>query len=96
MKQALKGFFCSDDVQLLIGDPHEMVLFLQTICISAGIDPDIENTDELISTLDEQVKHRFSAELQVSPVDAYTFMPANRKSEEIYIAITPIKDITVH
>jgi hypothetical protein len=96
MKQALKGFFCSDDVPMIIGDTHEMVLFLQTICISAGIDPYIEDTDELVSTLDEQVKVRFSPELQIFPVDADTSMPATKKSEEIYLAITPINDITVH
>jgi hypothetical protein len=96
MKQALKGFFCSDDVPLIIGDPHEMVMFLQTACMAAGIDPDIEDTDELVSTLDEQVKLRFSTELQLSPVDADTMMPATKKSEEIYLAITPINDITVH
>jgi hypothetical protein len=72
------------------------VLFLQTSCQVAGIDPDIEDTAELISTLDEQVKVLFSKELMLSPVDADTMMPATKRSEEIFIAITPINDITVH
>lgn len=96
MKQALKGFICSDEVPLLIGDTHEMVLFLQTACTLAGIDPYIEDTPELVSTLDEQVKVRFSKELMVAPVDADTGMPATKKSEEIFLAISPIEDITVH
>jgi hypothetical protein len=96
MKQTLKGFICADEVPLFVGDPHEMVLFLQTSCQVAGIDPDIEDTAELISTLDEQVKVLFSKELMLSPVDADTMMPATKRSEEIFIAITPINDITVH
>lgn len=96
MKQALKGFICSDEVPLLIGDTHEMVLFIQTVCMAAGIDPYIENTESLVSTLDEQVKVRFSRELLVSPIDADTMMPATKKSEEIFLAITPIEDIIVH
>jgi hypothetical protein len=96
MKRTIKGFLCSDEVKLLIGDTHEMVLFLQTACASAGIDPDVEDLDELVSTLDEQVKVRFSKELWVSAVDLDTMTPANKKSEDIILAITPIEDITVH
>jgi hypothetical protein len=96
MKQALKGFICSDEVHLLIGDPHEMVLFLQTVVLAANIDSGIEDLEALISTLDEQVKVRFSPELQISPVDADTMMPVTPKSEEIFLAISPIEDITVH
>jgi hypothetical protein len=96
MKQALKGFIYADEVALVIGDPHEMVLFLQTVVTSAGIDPYIEDTEELVSTLDEQLKVRFSSQLRIAPVDADTMMPANKKSEEIYLVIIPIEDITVH
>lgn len=96
MKQALKGFICSDETPLFVGDTHEMVLFLQTVCLTAGIDPFIDDTDALISTLDEQVKVRFSNQLVVLPVDADTMMPATKKSEEIFLAITPIEDVTVH
>jgi hypothetical protein len=96
MKQALKGFICADEVAFVIGDPHEMVLFLQTAVTMAGIDPYIDDVDELVSTLDEQVKVRFSPELRIAPVDGDTMMAATKKSEEIYLAIIPIKDITVH
>lgn len=96
MKQTLKGFFCSDDVHLLIGDTHEMEVFLQTACLAAGINPYIENTDELVSILDEQVKVRFSTELQLFSLDADTMMPATKRSEDIILAIKPIEDITIH
>jgi tetrahydromethanopterin S-methyltransferase subunit B len=96
MKQALKGFICANDVQMLIGDTHEMVLFLQTAVMAAGVDPYVEDMKELVSTLDEQVKVRFSKELMLAPVDADTGMPATPKSEEIFLAISPIEDITVH
>lgn len=96
MKQSLKGFLCPDETKLIIGDPHEMILFLQTTCMCAGIDPYIEDTQELLSVLDEQVKVRFSPELEALAVDGDTLTPASRKSEEIFISISPIKDITVH
>lgn len=96
MKQALKGFSCSDEVHLLIGDPHEMVLFLQTACMTAGIDPYIEDMHELVSTLDEQVKVRFSPELRIFAVDLDTMTPATKRSEEILLVVKTIEDITVH
>jgi hypothetical protein len=96
MKQALKGFICADEVSLFVGDPHEMVLFLQTSCSMAGADNGIEDTEYLVSIMDEQVKVRFSPQLMISPVDADTMMPATKKSEEIFLAITPIEYITVH
>jgi len=96
MKQAIKGFLCSSEVKLLIGDTHEMVLFLQTSCASAGVDPYVEDLNDLVSILDEQVKVRFSPELKLSPIDLDTMMPATKKSEDIILAITPIEDVTVH
>lgn len=96
MKQSLKGFICADEVALVIGDTDEIELFLQSACMAAGINPYIEDTDELVSTLDEQVKVLFSRELQVTPIDADTMTPATKKSEEIFLAISSIEDITVH
>jgi hypothetical protein len=96
MKQALKGFLCTDEAKMFIGDPHEMVLFLQTICMAAGIDPYIEDTNSLVESLDEQLKARFSENLQILPVDADTSMPATKRSEEIFLAISTTEDITVH
>ncbi len=96
MKQALKGFLCTEEAKIFIGDSREMVMFLQTTCMIAGIDPYVDNTDELIATLDEQVKARFSENLEIRPIDADTMFPATKKSEEIFLAISTIEDITVH
>jgi hypothetical protein len=96
MKQALKGFLCTDEARMFVGDTHEMVLFLQTVCMIAGIDPYIDDTDALISSLDEQIKARFSENLQILPVDADTSMPATKHSEEIFLAISTTEDLTVH
>jgi hypothetical protein len=96
MKQALKGFLCTDEAKMFLVDAHELVLFLQTVCATAGIDPYIDNTDELVATLDEQIKARFSENLQILPVDTDTSMPATKRSEEIFLAISTTEDITVH
>lgn len=96
MKQALKGFLCTEDVKLILGDTHEVVLFFQTAVQVAGIDPYIDDSEMLISTLDEQVKALFSPELQITAVDSDTMTPASRRSEEIFLAISTIEDITVH
>lgn len=96
MKQALKGFHCEPETALLLGDTHELELFLQTVCYIAGIDPYIDDTPELLATLDEQVKTLFSPELVVTALDADNLTPASRKSEEIYILISPINHISVH
>lgn len=96
MKQSFRGFQCHPDTSLIIGDPLEMVLFLQTVCMYAGINSYIEDTQELLSTLDEQIKSRFSPELKVTAYDADTMTEATIKSEEIYIRISPISEIMVH
>jgi hypothetical protein len=96
MKTSVSGFLCADDVRLIIGDPHEMVLFLQTACAAAGVDPYTDDLFGLIEALDEQVKARFSDKLQVTAIDADTMTPATKRSEEVGIAISSIEDITVH
>jgi hypothetical protein len=96
MKQALKGFLCAEEVKLFLGDTTEIALFLQTSCGIAGINPYIDNLGELVSTLDEQVKVRFSSELQICAIDADTMCPATKHSEEVFLSISAIKDITVH
>ncbi len=96
MKQALKGFLCTDEAKIFTGDTRELVMFLQTTCMIAGIDPYVDNLDELVSTLDQQIKVRFSENIEIRPVDADTLSPATKKSEEIFLAISTIEDITVH
>lgn len=96
MKQSLRGFQCHPDTLLILEDSKEIVLFLQTACHYAGIDPYIDDVKELISTLDEQIKERFSPELKLTAFDADTLTEATVKSEEIFIRISLINEIMVH
>jgi hypothetical protein len=96
MKQAIKDFLCDEHVRTLIGDPHELVLFFQTACMAAGIDPYIDDTDELVATLDEQLKTRFSPDLEIEAIDADTGYPATKRSEVVSLLISPVKPITIH
>lgn len=96
MTQTLRGFLYTSDVGLIVGDTIEISLFLQNACAAAGIDPEIENLAELISVLDEQIKARFSPELVVKALDTDTLTDADKYSEEVYIVLSAIEDITVH
>lgn len=96
MKAILSGFVCGDEVGLILGDIHELMMFVRTHIELQNTDPYIENLEEFIGELDKEVKSRFSTEIRVIAIDTDTIMHFTKRSEEIIIGIEAIDDIVVH
>jgi hypothetical protein len=87
--QQLKGYMVSRLNQLYVENDRELMLFVETSVISAGADEIVMDSENLVSTLNEQIAKRFSPEIHVIIRDASTQEPADEDSAVIYLSVEP-------
>ena len=88
--QYLHGFNARRTVRTYIENEREVLIFLQTSLMRAGVYQQSENYMPIVERLDEDVRARFSPHVRVIAMDAETNRVADEFSKSLYLMVEPL------